>query len=327
MPVQGMALRMQTQSSSRADLTGILWMLGAGLSFVAVNGSVRWLGTSLPATQAAFLRFAFGLTFLLPVVLPAVRQGFSAAVWRLFALRGALHTAAVVMWFYAMARITVAEVTAIGFINPIVVTLGAVLLMGETISWRRALAIAVALTGALIVLRPGLRDLQPAHLSQIGAAVTFGLSYLVAKRLSGLVPAAVVVAMMSLTVCVGLAPLAVMSWVQPSLVQCLVLMGTAIFATTGHYAMTRSFAAAPLSVTQPVTFLQLIWASLLGVLAFGEAVDIWVLLGGGLIDQRDQLYHLARGKGAAGVKAARFHAPAEFQTIPLIPEGRAAEWV
>lgn len=268
---------------ARSDLTGILWMLMAGLCFVAVNGTVRWLGQALPAAEGAFIRFVFGLIFLVPALLPALRRGFSPRIWALSALRGGLHTLAVVLWFFAMARITVAEVTAIGFLNPIVVTIGATLLMGERISWRRALAIAVALAGAMIVLRPGLRALAPGHLAQLGAAVTFGASYLVAKRLSEQVPASVVVAMMSLTVCIGLAPLAALNWVPPSGVQCAVLACTAIFATAGHYAMTRAFAAAPLTVTQPVTLLQLLWAALLGALAFGEPVDIWVLTGGAVM--------------------------------------------
>ena len=264
----------------RNDLSGALWMLGAGLCFVAVNGTVRWLGQALPAAEGAFIRFAFGLLFLLPTLGPALRRGFPPAIWRLFVLRGALHVLAVILWFFAMARITVAEVTAIGFLNPIVVTLGAALLLGERISWRRTLAIAVALCGAMIVLRPGLRELQVGHLAQLGAAVTFGASYLIAKRLSEQVPAAVVVAMMSLTVCLGLAPIAALGWVAPSLLQCAVLACTALFATAGHYAMTRAFALAPLTVTQPVTLLQLVWASLLGALVFAEPVDFWVLVGG-----------------------------------------------
>ncbi|MTH33088.1 EamA family transporter [Paracoccus limosus] len=258
-------------------------MLTAGLSFVGVNGTVRWLGQALPAPEAAFLRFAIGLVFLLPVLAPALRRGFPAPVWQLFLLRGALHVVAVILWFYAMARITVAEVTAIGFLNPIVVTVGATLLLGERISWRRGMAIAVALAGALVVLRPGLRVLEPGHLAQLGASVAFGSSYLVAKRLAGLVPASVVVAMMSLVVTLGLAPIAALDWVPPSLLQCVVLSATALFATAGHYAMTRAFVAAPLTVTQPVVFLQLIWASLLGALVFAEPVDPWVILGGGVM--------------------------------------------
>lgn len=270
-------------SRSRGDLIGIGWMLLAGLSFVGVNGTVRWIGTSLPAAEGAFLRFIFGLVILLPVLGPALKVGFPRRIWGLFVLRGGLHSVAVILWFYAMANITVAEVTAIGYLNPIVVTLGAALLMGERLSWRRTLAIVVALLGAMIVLRPGLRALEPGHLSQIAASVIFGSSYLVAKRLSEEVPAAVVVAMMSLVVSLGLAPVALSVWVTPSLTQALVLASTAAFATFGHYAMTRAFTAAPLTVTQPVVFLQLIWASLLGALVFHEPVDIWVLVGGALM--------------------------------------------
>lgn len=258
-------------------------MLLTGLCFVTVNGIVRGLDGALPAAQTAFIRFLFGLVFLMPVIVPAVRKGFAPIVWRMFILRGALHVAAVVGWFYAMSRITVAEVTAIGFLNPIMVTIGAGLFLGEHLALRRIIAIGVALIGALLVLRPGLRPLDPGHLSQVAAAVCFGGSYLIAKQLAERVPATVVVAMMSLTVSVGLAPLAMMDWVPPTLSQIGWLGLVAVFATAGHYAMTRAFAAAPLTVTQPVTFLQLVWASLLGVLAFGEPVDGWVLLGGGIM--------------------------------------------
>ncbi|MRX50022.1 EamA family transporter [Paracoccus sp. S-4012] len=258
-------------------------MIATSFCFVAVNGSVRYLDGALPAPQAAFLRFAFGVVLVMPALLPALRAGFPARVWRLFAVRGMLHTAGTVLWFYAMARITIAEVTAIGFLNPILVTLGATLLLGERLSVRRALAIGAALIGALIVIRPGLRALDPGHGAQVLASVMFASSYLVLKRLTDLVPASVVVAMMSLTVAIGLAPLALAVWVPPTGQQLGWLSFTAAAATAGHYCMTRAFTAAPLVVTQPVTFLQLIWASLLGALVFAEPLDPFVILGGAVM--------------------------------------------
>lgn len=274
---------MQMDAQTHRDLAGIGWMLVTGACFVAVNGIVRWLGGALPASQAAFIRFVFGLAFLGPVLIPALRSGFSPRIWGLLTLRGVLHVAAVIAWFYAMSRIPVAEVTAIGFLNPIVVTVGAAIFMGERLALRRVLAVGVALLGALVVLRPGLRELDPGHVSQIVASIAFGASYLVAKRISRDVSPAVVVAMMSLTVSVGLAPLAWAVWVPPTWAQIGWLGLVAVFATAGHYAMTRAFAAAPLTVTQPVTFLQLIWASLLGVFVFHEPVDQWVILGGAMM--------------------------------------------
>ncbi len=273
---------MELEEQSR-PLAGILWMLATGMAFVVVNGTVRALGTDLPAAQSAFIRFAYGLLFLLPTLVPALRRGLPGGAWRLVLGRGVLHVLAVILWFYAMARLPLAEVTAIGYLNPIVVTIGAALAFGERLAARRIAAIGVALVGALIVLRPGLREVTPGHLSQLGAAVCFGLSYLIAKRLAALVPPGALVGLLSLTVTAGLAPIALAVWVPPSPQHLAGLGVVAAFATVGHYTMARAFAAAPLTVTQPVTFLQLVWATLLGWLAFGEAVDPFVLLGGGLI--------------------------------------------
>ena len=258
-------------------------MLASGLSFVAVNGLVRWLGTDLPSAQSAFIRFAFGLLFLMPTVVPVLRAGFAPGALRLFAWRGVAHTAAVLCWFYAMARLPVAEVTAIGYLNPILVTLGAALFFGEHLSLRRVLAVGVAILGAAIVLRPGLRDLATGHLAQVMAASFFAVSYLFAKRLSLFASAGAIVAMMSLFVTIGLAPFAVAVWQPVTLTQLGALALVALAATSGHYCMTRAFKVAPMTVTQPVTFLQLLWATLLGALVFGEGIDSFVLLGGAII--------------------------------------------
>lgn len=271
------------ESTASRPLAGILWMLASGLSFVCVTGIVRYLGTDLPAAQSAFLRFAWSFLFLAPSLVMLLRAGLPPGVWPLVGWRGVVHSAAVILWFFAMARIPVAEVTAIGYLNPVAVTLGAALFFGERLAARRLAAIGVAVIGALIVLRPGLREVEPGHLAQVGAALFFAGSYLLAKRLSQMLPAGAIVALMSASVTIGLLPFAVVVWVPMSLAQLLWLGLVAMFATSGHYCMTRAFAAAPISVTQPVTFLQLVWATLLGSLVFSESVDPFVLLGGGLI--------------------------------------------
>ena len=258
-------------------------MLAAGISFVGVNGIVRYLGTDLPAAQSAFLRFGFGVLFLLPAIIPVVRRGFGPGLLRLYGLRGAVHLVAVILWFYAMARIPLAEVTAIGYLNPVLVTLGAALFFGESLTRVRLLAFGVALIGAMIILRPGMRDIMPGHLAQLAAAVFFAGSYLVGKELSMRASAAAVVAMLSLTVMIGLMPIAIWVWVPVSMAQLGWLALVAAFATMGHYCMTQSFQAAPMAITQPVTFLQLLWATLIGTLIFDESMDIYVLIGGAVI--------------------------------------------
>ncbi|RWR28955.1 DMT family transporter [Sinirhodobacter populi] len=258
-------------------------MLATTISFVGVNIIVHFIGTSIPTVQNAFVRFAWGWLFLAPAILALRHRRFPPRVWGLFGLRGAVHAIAVILWFYAMARVPMADVTAIGYLNPIVVTIGGALLLGEGFAWRRGLAIAIALIGGLIILRPGLREIEPGHIAQLGAALFFGIAYIVAKGLTRFASPGDIVAMMTVTVTLVLAPFAIAVWVPLTWAQVGWIGLTAAFATLGHYCMTRAFACAPVTVTQPVTFLQLVWASMAGWLLFGETVDPYVILGGGLI--------------------------------------------
>ncbi|MEM6824845.1 MAG: DMT family transporter [Pseudomonadota bacterium] len=269
--------------ASQRPVAGILWMGVTGLNFVAVTAIVKHVGPGLPAAESAFLRYLLGLVFLIPMIRPMLRARLTRRQLRLFAIRGAAHTAGVTLWFFAMTRITIAEVTAMNYMAPIYVTIGAALFLGERLASRRILAIGLAFLGAMVILRPGFRELSMGHLAMLLAAVTFGVSYLLAKLMSGETRPEVVVGMLSVTVAIGLAPLAALVWVPPTAAQIGWMFLVAVFATAGHYTMTLAFAAAPVTVTQPVTFLQLLWAVLLGWAVFGEDLDLWVILGGGLI--------------------------------------------
>jgi drug/metabolite transporter (DMT)-like permease len=270
---------MQNQISPN-PVAGVLWMVLTGIMFVAVTAIVKHVGDAVPAAQAAFLRYALGLVFLLPMIRPILRAHLTARQLRLFGMRGVVHTLAVILWFYAMARISIAEVTAMNYLSPVYVSIGAALFLGEKLPPRRLIAVLIALAGAAIILRPGLREVETGHIAMLGTAVMFAAGYLIAKRLSGELSAPVVVGMLSITVTLGLAPFAYAVWVPPTLDQLGWLFLVACFATAGHYTMTLAFAAAPLTVTQPVTFLQLVWAVLLGAVVFAEPVDLWVVIGG-----------------------------------------------
>lgn len=274
---------MMVSASINRPVAGAFWMLASGLCFVAVNAIVKFLGTALPAAEAAFLRYGLGLVFLLPMVRPLLRARLTWKVAGIFALRGLMHSVAVILWFFAMAHIPITEVTAINYLSPVGVTIGAALFLGERLAARRIAAVGVALIGVIIVLRPGLRTVEPGHLAMLVAAILFACSYLVAKRLTREAGAPVIVAMLSLWVTIGLAPFAALAWTPPSQSQVLWLLLTAGFATVGHLAMTQAFRMAPVTVTQPVTFLQLLWATLLGVLFFQEPLDLWVIVGGLMI--------------------------------------------
>ncbi|SMO65918.1 Threonine/homoserine efflux transporter RhtA [Ruegeria faecimaris] len=258
-------------------------MFSAGLSFVVMTALVKSLGTSMDPIQAAFLRFVFGLVFLLPALWLIVTTPLTRRHLTLFGIRGVVHAIAVMLWFFSMTRIPLAEVTAMNYMTPVYVTLGAVLFLGEKLAFRRIAAIGVALIGVAIILRPGFRDISVGHVTMLGTSLTLGASYLLAKMLVRDLPPSVVVAHMSIWVTMALIPFAIAVWSPPSLHDLGVLFLVACFATLGHYLMTLALQAAPVAVTQPVTFLQLIWATLVGALVFHESVDLWVVAGGTLI--------------------------------------------
>ncbi|RMH45249.1 MAG: DMT family transporter [Alphaproteobacteria bacterium] len=277
------ATRTAAAEAPSRPLWGVFWMVVTGLNFVAVTALVKHVGPRLPAAESAFLRYVLGLVFLAPMIRPMLSAGLDRRALGYFTLRGVAHTLGVMLWFYAMTQIPIAEVTAMNYLSPVYVTLGAALFLGERLAFRRLAAVAAALVGALLILRPGFREISPGHLAMLGTALMFAASYLIAKRMSDLVSPTVIVGMLSVTVTIGLAPFAAMVWVPPTPAELFWLFLVAAFATAGHYTMTLAFRAAPVAVTQPVAFLQLVWATLLGVLVFGEPVDGWVIAGGALI--------------------------------------------
>lgn len=274
---------MVTNPAPARPLRGILWMLASGLCFVAVTGLVKHVGSTLPSAQTAFLRFLLGLVFLLPTFAHFKGINLGPRALGIFSLRGFFQAMGSILWFYAMTSIPMAEVTAMNYMTPIYITLGAAVFLGEKLRLRRIMAILVAFAGALIILRPGLREVLPGHIAMIGTAVFFAASYLMAKRMSDRLHPSVVVGMLTITVTIFLAPFAYAVWVPPTMTQLFWLFVVAGFATGGHYTMTLAFASAPVTVTQPVTFLQLIWSALVGLVVFGESVDPLVVLGGTVI--------------------------------------------
>ncbi|NNL36074.1 MAG: DMT family transporter [Silicimonas sp.] len=280
-----MAETIATPTPPRTDqpLAGAAWMLATGFSFVAVTAVVKHGGQDLPAAQSAFLRYVLGLVFQIPMIGPMRRTKLTPRQLKLFTLRGAAHTIGVILWFYAMTRITIAEVTAMNYMTPIYVSLGAALFLHEKLAARRIVAILLAFIGATIILRPGIREITDGHVAMVFTAIFFAVSYLTAKRMADELPALVVVGMLSITVPIGLTPFALAVWRTPTPEEMFWMFLVAVFATLGHYSMTRAFAAAPVTVTQPVTFLQLVWSVLLGAIFFAEPFDIWVIIGGTVV--------------------------------------------
>ena len=265
------------------SIIGILWMVITTILFVGVTATVRYLEGEVPAPQAAFLRYAIGTVMLAPSLINLTKFKPDRSLFNKFVLRGFVHSIGVTLWFYAMSVMPVAEVTAIGFLTYIFVSIGASIFLKEKLHKHRLSAILISFIGALIILRPGFKVIESGQLGMLIATMVFTASYLIAKVVSKERTSSEIVAMLSIFTTIFLIPSAIYSWEPLSLEALLILSFTALIATLGHITMTKAIKAAPMVVTQPILFLQLVWASMVGLFIFDEEFDLFVIIGGTVI--------------------------------------------
>ncbi|MDG1981667.1 MAG: DMT family transporter [Alphaproteobacteria bacterium] len=265
------------------SIIGIMWMVLTTILFVGVTATVRYLEGEVPAPQAAFLRYAIGTLLLTPSLITLIKVKPNKPLMNKFLLRGLVHSFGVTLWFYAMSVMPVAEVTAIGFLTYIFVSIGACIFLKEKLHKHRITAVIISFVGALIILRPGFKVIESGQFGMLMATVVFTASYLIAKIVSKERSSSEIVAMLSVFTTIFLIPSAIYSWEPISLEALLILAFTALIATIGHITMTQAIKAAPMVVTQPILFLQLVWASMVGLFLFDEQFDLYVIIGGTVI--------------------------------------------
>ena len=272
--------------ASRLDpvLKGLLWTSAGGLCLTVLNAMMRSLALQLDPFQAQFLRYAFGLLVMLPLVL---RAGLAAYVPKQIGgqfLRGAVHTAGLGFWFVALPKIPLADTTAIGFTAPIFIMVGAYLVFKEPMRWERWLAASIGFVGVVIVVGPKLSGAGGVYnLVMLASSPLFAASYLLTKGLTRYERVEVIVAWQAITVTLFSLPLALLHWQAPTLAQWGTFFVCGILGSAGHYCLTRSFGIADISATQSVKFLDLVWAAALGWLIFSDRPSQSTLVGGVVI--------------------------------------------
>jgi drug/metabolite transporter (DMT)-like permease len=250
---------------------GMVWMVLGGFLFSLLNTIARDLTLHLDVYQSQFLRYLFGLLVILPWVW---RDGWRAykpvnlvgQFWR-----GGVHTLGLVLWFTALPKISLADMTAIGFTGPIFIMLGAAWFLGEPMRKDRWIAAIIGFSGVLVVVLPKMSgDGGWYNLVMLASAPVFAASFLITKALTRYEKPGVIVLWQALTVTVLSLPMAIPNWQMPTPMQWLAFAATGVLGTLAHYCLTRAFALADISATQSLRFLDLVWASVLGWLVFGD---------------------------------------------------------
>jgi drug/metabolite transporter (DMT)-like permease len=280
-------------------LRGIGWMVACGILFGVLNTAQKFLAHEMHPPQVLCLRYLVGSLVLLPFVFRTGWTAYRPGHLPLLALRGSVHLVGTIIWFLVLPHVTLAENSAIGFTGPIFMMLGAWLFLGERMDAMRWVAVLMAFAGVMVVLAPGLAqaDLGTVHtLWLLIASPIFAISFLMSKTLTRYDrPEAIVfwlgimVGALSLPFALSRISLAEsgvvvqVAWEWPTIAQWVLLLGCGLVGSSAHYCMTRAYHIAEVSVVQPVRFLDLVWASVLGFIVFAHLPTVWALAGGSII--------------------------------------------
>jgi len=263
---------------------GIVWALGAGLSFSVANAALRLLSQQMHPMQAQFLRYVFGLLPLIPFVLQVGLRGLRPQSYAGQFWRSSLHTVGLVLWFIALPHLPLADMTAISFTNPLFVLIGAAWFLKERMTQARWLAVAAGFAGVLIVVGPALSGQGGWYnLAMLLSAPIFAASFLLTKVLTQRDGIWVIVFWQTFLVTLMSLPIALPFWSAPTALHWGLALVGGLLGTLGHYCLTRSFVAADISATQSAKFVDLLWAAALGWLIFNDSLRSSTLIGGAVI--------------------------------------------
>ena len=288
-------LRMIGSSAIRSRRTevelGMALMAVTMLAAPGMDALAKILTATLSPGQVTWGRFAFQTAVLLPFMLVTGRSVRTAQA-RVHAARGALIGTALLLMIWALKYLPLANAIAIFFVEPLVLTLMSALFLGERIGPRRLAAVAVGLAGALVVIRPTWSAFGWASLLPLGTALCFA-GYLTLTRHSAASEGPLAMqlwaglfAALLLSVVIGLGEglaIPVLDPVWPGTRDWALLAGLGLLSAVAHVMIAFAFRLAPAGILAPFQYVEIISATLLGFVLFGDFPDALTWLGTALI--------------------------------------------
>ncbi|MEY3959697.1 MAG: hypothetical protein RIR14_351 [Pseudomonadota bacterium] len=263
-----------------------LWMSGAIFSFTAMAIAAREISQTHDSFEIMAARSIIGLLMVLGFGLLSGQlaristQRLSGHFWR-----NLVHFTAQNLWFWSLTVIPLAQVFALEFTSPIWVILLSPLFLGERLTRAKVFAAGLGFAGILIVARPDLTNLSPGVLAAAGSALGFAATSILTKRLTR--GEAIITILFWLTAFQAIFGLLAaghdgqVAWPTAQTLPWLVLIG--ICGVLAHLSLTTALTLAPASFVMPIDFVRLPLIAIVGALAYGEAIDPFVLGGGAVI--------------------------------------------
>jgi drug/metabolite transporter (DMT)-like permease len=257
----------------------ILAILGAAILFAAAAACVKALDGAVPLAQLVLFRSLFAFPVLLPLLRQAGGWGElrstnpAGHVWRMvFGLIGMAGA------FYGYATMPLTAVTALGFTMPLFLTVLAVPLLGETVGWRRGLAVLVGFGGVLLMVRPwgtGDMPLVPS-IAVLAASLSWALAMITIRRMGEAGESGVSIVLwfaIGSSAVAGIASLP--GWVWPVGTQWALLLGIGMVSALAQLLMTEAYRSGEPTLVAPFEYSGIVWTTFLGAVIWAEAPDLW----------------------------------------------------
>lgn len=265
------------------NVSGIYYMIVAIAAFSAMDATGKWLVREVSVFQILAIRSTLA-TLVLLALTPWIGAEtlYRTRQKKFHALRALCAVFAFLFFFTSVRYLPLADAVAVAFGGPFIVTALSVPLLGEKVRARQWAAIALGFVGMLLIVQPTGEGFRPAALLVVAASVSYALVMILTRamaRRSGGTEKTVTFLFYTFAghAVVGFAG-GYGRWERLSPYEWLLACGMGVLALAGHFAMTRAFQLAPVSVVAPFEYTALVWATLLGVIVFSDfpGPDVWI---------------------------------------------------
>ena len=264
-------------------LRGGALMLGATVLFSLSDTMAKFITQSVPAVELATIRYAVFVALASSALLRRRRTSMRSRRPAFQIIRGVGVVGSAVAFIFALGLMPIAEATALNFITPLLITVLAIPVLGEVVRPQGWLAVVIGFIGMLVVVRPGLGGFHPAALLVVISSLFWCVAMLMTRRLVGVDRSSVT---LMWTACTGFVLLlcAVPFFLTPlTLGQVGLCLAVGVVASTAQWLAVLAYRYARATVLAPLSYAQLIWSSVLGLLVFGTVPDRWTLVGAVII--------------------------------------------
>jgi drug/metabolite transporter (DMT)-like permease len=262
---------------------GALLMVVSALLFAGMAAGVRVIAQELPNAPIVFFRHFLMLVFLAPWLLRGGREALRTDDFRGHLVRGLAGVAAVACYFYAIARLPLADAVLLNQSIPLFVPLVERVWLGEPIPGRLWRVLAIGFAGLLLILRPGLGVFQPVMLVGLASAVLASVAQVGIRRLTRTEPVTRIVFYFGLIASIAAAAPAALTWRAPSPQTWAVLVLMCALATIGQLTLTRAYVYAPAARIGPFLYAGPVFAGLLDWVIWGRLPDTLFVAGALLV--------------------------------------------